>query len=136
MEDAIIYSEVYEILNILGKDYIEKIPNELYKFIEENRNKKIEIKIDYNIQVENQKISNEAIEFISLLNLKYWASKQEKEELIKIYNQNDIKWENKTKKIFENNKVEVERSLINIEKKSIFKLIIEKIKNLVKKNKS
>ena len=42
MNDIIVYSEVYEILNILGKKYIDKLPKDLYNLIDESRDKKDE----------------------------------------------------------------------------------------------
>ena len=42
------YSEVYEILNLLGKKYIDKIPKKLYYFFEEERDKSYSKEISFN----------------------------------------------------------------------------------------
>lgn len=134
MNDIIVYSEVYEILNILGKKYIDKLPKDLYNLIDESRDKNIVVKIDGNNSIKNQNISNEAIEFICLLNLKYWSTAKEAEELIKIYNANEEKWRKEVNNIFkQEEKKEIKQqnnSLIVKNKDSLFKIIIEKIKNL------
>ena len=134
MNDIIVYSEVYEILNILGKKYIDKLPKDLYNLIDESRDKNIVVKIDGNNSIKNQNISNEAIEFICLLNLKYWSTAKEAEELIKIYNANEEKWRKEVNNIFkQEEKKEIKQqnnSLIVKNKDSLFKIIMEKIKNL------
>lgn len=133
MNDIIVYSEVYEILNILGKKYIDKLPKDLYNLIDESRDKNIVVKIDGNNSIKNQNISNEAIEFICLLNLKYWSTAKEAEELIKIYNANEEKWRKEVNNIFKQEEKKIKQqnnSLIVKNKDSLFKIIIEKIKNL------
>ena len=133
MNDIIVYSEVYEILNILGKKYIDKLPKDLYNLIDESRDKNIVVKIDGNNSIKNQNISNEAIEFICLLNLKYWTTAKEAEELIKIYKANEEKWRKEVNNIFKQEEKKIKQqnnSLIVKNKDSLFKIIIEKIKNL------
>ena len=39
MNESITYAEVYEILNLLGEKYINKIPKKLYDFINSSRKK-------------------------------------------------------------------------------------------------
>ena len=76
------YSEVYEIINFLGDEYIKKIPKKLYKFIENNRDK--DYKPNFNkkdIESLNEKsISRKAVAIIAFLNLNYWEEDEEKKE--------------------------------------------------------
>ena len=39
-----IYSEVYQVLNLLGNEYIDKLPNRLFNLLKEKRN------VNYNPQ--------------------------------------------------------------------------------------
>lgn len=87
-----IYNEVYTFLNILGKEYLDKIPSNIYERIKKERIPNYNIKINYDENIADQ-ISEDALAFISYLNLKYWATEEEKEELMKIYAQNDEKAE-------------------------------------------
>ena len=74
------YREVYLILNKLGKNYIDKIPNKIYNYIVEN------------METQNTKkiiIRKETIAFIAFLHYKYWTeSDEEKQEIMKILNDN------------------------------------------------
>ena len=135
-KQQIIYNEVYEFLNVLGKKYIDKIPTSLYDFIKEEKSEECNNVLDVKKDISEQ-ISDEALSFIAYLNLTYWCSTEEKEELIRIYVENDKKeeaikrekynpdklFENKTKRINE------EKAIV-IYKESLLRKIINKIKQL------
>ena len=63
------YSEVYEVINFLGDEYIKKIPRKLYEFIENNRDK--EYKPNFNKKdlesLNETSISRKAIAIIAFL---------------------------------------------------------------------
>lgn len=63
-----IYSEVYEVLRVLGEEYINKIPLNIYNEIEEKRNKKSTYEFNYNID----SLNIESIRILSELNDKYF----------------------------------------------------------------
>ena len=78
---AVVYSEVYEILNILGEQYIKKIPEKLYKLIEDNRLKNYSPVYDINEPLAQQKISKNTAAFICMLHYNYWcADEKEKDD--------------------------------------------------------
>lgn len=83
------YAEVYQILNILGDKYKKKIPQKLIKLFEEQRNFDYETNIKKDSRIDDIEISRNALIIISILNLKYWATAEEKERLQKIYDQNE-----------------------------------------------
>ena len=87
LEEA--YCEVGQILNLIGKPYTKKIPPKVMRLFEQN--KLARQKTNINIQ----EISRNALIIISILNLKYWATNEEKEKLKAIYNQNEIEYQNK-----------------------------------------
>jgi len=89
----ITYLEIYQILNLLGLDYINKIPKKLYKYIADNKS---------NEDVKMDSISKEAITFIAMLHYKYWTdSQEEKNELFEIFNENEKTYkENLKKEVF------------------------------------
>lgn len=87
LEEA--YCEVGQILNLLEKPYTKKIPPKVMRLFEQN--KLARQKTNINIQ----EISRNALIIISILNLKYWATNEEKEKLKAIYNQNEIEYQNK-----------------------------------------
>ena len=103
MNENVMYAEVYSILNILGKDYINKIPQDLLEYINNNRDKEYVAEFDRFKSIDEQGFMEKTIEFISFLNLEYWASDEERNKLTKIYQENDRKYEEKLKKEYNEN---------------------------------
>lgn len=131
-----IYNEVYAILQVLGSEYIDKIPIETYEYILSQKDDNIQIYYDVNKTIEEQEMSKETVMFIAYLNLKYWCSKDEKKELLKIYKQNDEKIEQELKEKYNvnnlfKNKQKQETQLVEKETKNYIKMLIEKIINTI-----
>ena len=139
-------AEVSQILNLLGNEYINKIPYKFLKFMEENKAEHISISITED-NYENVELTRNAIIIISMLNLNYWVTDpEEKEKLLRIYQENDRKFLNKVpnyknsdwlsnnreEKSFEKPKNET-KYLINIEQQSVFTKVINFIKSLFMK---
>lgn len=139
------YSELYQILNLLGNEYIGKLPNSLFNMLKEKRD------INYNPQytvdkpLNKQNVKKETISIIALLHLNYWCENENEkfeikqilknnedryqEELRKRYNPDDIfKKQNKDKNITDN-VISNETAMIEY-KESIFKKFINKIKSI------
>jgi len=86
-----IYSEVYELLRIMGEDYINKIPQGLYSKISENRDKNYITKYNKDLPIYEQELDKNTIAFLCMLHYNYWCeSDNEKKQIEKIlnYNQN------------------------------------------------
>lgn len=127
----IMFNEVYSVLNLLGREYIYKLPNNVYEFIKNERVPNYEFNINMERDVISQ-ISKDALAFISYLNLKYWATLEEQRELIKIYKENDIKKEKSKLKfnprtILKNNTKEIESKALIKEEQNWYK----KLKNII-----
>lgn len=84
----IMYNEVYDFLQILGDKYINKLPKDLYKFIESQQVSEYNFKIIMNNEIHKQ-LSNNALTFIAYLNLNYWCSEEAKNQLLLKYKEND-----------------------------------------------
>ena len=99
-ERALVYSEVYEILNILGEEYKNSIPEKLYKFIKENRSQNYKFEYDTNISLSEQKVTRKTVAFLCMLHCNYWCkSEEEKAQITKILEYNENK---KRDKYFKN----------------------------------
>lgn len=127
----IMFNEVYSVLNLLGREYIYKLPNNVYEFIKNERVPNYEFNINMERDVISQ-ISKDALAFISYLSLKYWATLEEQRELIKIYKENDIKKEKSKLKfnprtILNNNTKEIESKALIKEEQNWYK----KLKNII-----
>lgn len=139
-----IYSEVYQVLNLLGNDYIDKLPTSLINMLKEKR------EINYNpeytdaIPLNEQNIKKETMAIIALLYLNYWCEDEnEKLEIKQILKSNEDRYQLELRKrynldnIFKNYEQESKKVEADIDdetsmipyKKSIFKKIINKLKS-------
>ena len=138
-----VFTEIDEILAYLPEQLLSKIPQKIKKEVKENKDTNYKFEYDETKELKNQKIYEQTKDFISLIYIIYISRKAERQRLIEICKENDIKnkkekeekyaVENLFKnKLQKNNKSE-EIALQEIKKKNIFSKIIEKIKNIFKK---
>lgn len=125
------YSEVYEFINVLGSKYINKIPQEIYLNIKNNRDELYTPKYDINQSVDSTTFSREALALISILNLQYWCDDTEEISRLKsVYMKNS---ELEEKKISGNNifksTTPSSYSLIEYKKENWLERLIGKIKS-------
>lgn len=84
------YSEVYEILQLLDKVYVNKIPQKFLNLIEKEKDINYIPNIRPNIPLENQYLLEDTINILAMLKIDYWCSDEnEKLELIKLFNDNE-----------------------------------------------
>lgn len=94
-----IYSEVYQVLNFLGNEYIDKLPKSLFNMLEKKRDINYEPKYTEDIPLNKQNIKKETISIIALLHLNYWCENEnEKFELKQIFKNNEDMYENELRK--------------------------------------
>ena len=157
------YSELYVILNILGNNFIEMLPEKLYSLIMEERDKEYNPKLLMDDgRLDESKISKETVALFAVLNHKYFTQDEnEKEELLKIHKENELKLQKESReqynpdKVFENNvnsatlpnnnlsnasnennKVLENKNTALVEyKESFIKKLFKKIKSLFKREK-
>ena len=136
-----IAKETIEVLNYFDFDFISKISsNFLNKLKELSKNSNIIVKVDENKKLKEQNISKESKELIALIYYDYIADKEEKKEIINIWNKNEKLYQESL-----NKKYNVDNIFKNTNKKSILKeksdlpdiirkhSFIEKIKEFFKK---
>lgn len=83
LDTMMAYSEVYEILNLLDKDYKEKVPDKVRTFFEEERLKDYKPEIDTDTPLIDQNLKRETIVLLAILNLNYWCeTPEEKQEIL------------------------------------------------------
>ena len=84
------YVELISFLNLLDDSYIDKIPEEFMKFINENKDETYEKVVYKNVPLKGQNLMEETLCLIAFINLKYWCNDgKEKEELINVYAKNN-----------------------------------------------
>lgn len=140
-EEKIIYIEVYSVLELLGEEYINRIPESLYTMIKNNVMNSKGLKYKSLKDINKNNIQKKSLAMIALLHTNYWLeSQREKDELNKIFADNFIKNEEERRKkfnpdnIFNNNlKIEAKKEvdIIVYKEPSLWKKIIGKIKGLM-----
>lgn len=83
--------EVKEILKYLEPKLLSKIPEKLINKIQNYNSSEYSFQIDKTKELQNQDITKETKEFISAIYLEFCCSPEEKERLINICKENDIK---------------------------------------------
>lgn len=141
------YSEVNSFLELLDKENYNKIPKKLRDYFKREMDKNYTPKIDSKIPIKNQNLKRKTIAIISGLNLQYWCSEEKRKKLLKIYSDNEMKYQNKLKEKYDPDKLFRNKSLSNNsgetvdnttdmivynENKNIFVKLIDKIKSIFK----
>lgn len=135
------YKEVGQILNLLGNDYKTKVPSSLLALFEQNMEDKNVS--DLYEEIKNKKVSRDALIILSILNAKYWANEEEKQELKAAYDKNEEEYQRKINSYQrkdwlkkERNKEKIEEvSLVVVQENSIWTKIKNFLKNLIPKRK-
>ena len=143
------FTEVYEILIYLDEEYYNKIPTEIIKAIEENRDTEYTFYIDESIPFVEQNLLEETKAILFNLYRDYLAKPEIKDKILQYQKEEKhisekIKQEKfDYKNIFKNNSVNhieknnsitknVQNNLIEVKKnKNIFTRIIKRIKKLL-----
>ena len=132
-------TEVSEILKQLGKEYTDKIPQEVLELIEKNKYKNSNFKFDINKKIADQEIHDETLEVLAYLNCNYWLEGNEKNNYEKLLQENYYKIEDEKRKkynpedVFKKNRNSSQELQIQVTKTSIWSKIIKKISGLIKK---
>lgn len=134
-----IYSEVYQVLNLLGNEYIDKLPKSLFNMLEEKRNINYEPKYTEDLPLNKQNIKKETLSIIALLHLNYWCENaNEKNELNQMFKNNEDRYQDELRKKYDPDNIFKKRVQENIIKKEvalveykepIFRKLINKIKS-------
>lgn len=89
-----IYSEVYQVLNLLGNYYIDKLPTSLINMLREKREVNYNPQYTDEIPLNEQNIKKETMSIIVLLYLNYWCKDENEELKVKqILNSNEDKYQ-------------------------------------------
>ncbi len=140
-----IYSEVYQVLKVLGSEYINRLPKSLYNMLEEKRD--ITYNPQYNMEttLNKQDINKESLNILALIHYNYWCNDEnEKMEIQNILKNNEeiheegLRIKYNPEDLFKNknnnyiNVDAVNNTAIVEYKENVFRRIINKIKNIFK----
>lgn len=131
------YSEVDEFLGLISNEHKNKIPKKLREFFREEKDTNYIKGINPNVPIKNQKLKEETLGIIALLNLQYWCEDEnEKKRLKEVYAKNEKRYQEYLQVQFNPNEIfkkkePTQESLSIVEyKESIIKKLVNKIKNI------
>lgn len=88
-------NEVLEILKHISPEMIDMLPRNVWERLEKEKDTYYKYKFDETKKIEEQKLSNEAIDILAYLYANYWTNTQEKEEYKKFLVQKEVVNRNK-----------------------------------------
>lgn len=153
MENTVkdIYSEVYAILNMLGKEYINKLPKDIYNIIKEEKSTEYNPVYETTVALDKQDVKKETISIIAFLHLNYWCNEDEKIKLRELFDENEDKYQEELKQQEEqeveqedeeiqddNNEIEIGKeflSMIVYKEENFAQRIFNKIRRLFSRKK-
>lgn len=138
------FKEVLTILKYIPKEDFDKIPEDIIKTLEMNEDNSFNYKIDFSKDFEEQDVSDVAKAILSNFYRDYWATEEERNQILKdeeIERNKDE--EEKRKKYNPENIFDNQNKSFNIEneniqtdlivkKENFFQKIISKIKSIIK----
>lgn len=80
-EQAIAYTEVLEILKYVEREYIDRIPQKLIKYYEQNKDCNYKFSLDRNKSFEEQKLTEKTKIVLAILFKEYLATETQKEKI-------------------------------------------------------
>ena len=86
--NARVFSEVNSLLYELGEEYIKRIPEKLMDLISENKDDKYNPKYNVDKNLIQQGMSKESLSLFALIDVNYWCTTEEKEDITKQLNNN------------------------------------------------
>ena len=114
------YTEVYTILQDLDEEEYKKIPPEVIKAIEENRNLEYDFELDENLELKEQILLPQTKAILFNLFRDYLATLEQKEKIIKMQNEESRTEEERQENAKDEIKEKEENSLDLVEYKPSF----------------
>jgi len=105
MEDRKILTQVYEILKFLSEDEFNKIPIEIIKIIEENKDNNYIWKYNDTIPLKNQNIDRGTVAVLSYININYLLDTEQRKNIEDIILYNEKKAESLKREKYDPNKM-------------------------------
>lgn len=118
--------EVDCILKKLDDEYINKIPQEVWDFITENKDENYVFKYDNNKTLAEQNLSIDTISILTYINMEYLLEEEAKRELLDLLKNDEITAEQKKRKKYNPDDLFNNRKAMQKEQVSLVEVKIEK----------
>lgn len=133
------YTEVYLILSFIDEYYMNKVSSKFIEYIYKQKDDNYIPNIDLNKPLDEQNLLEDTVNMLAIIKYNYWCDNEdEKKELINILNENENKYQDALKQMYNTKdifgKIEKEDSgkELVIYKENILKRILKKIKQFLK----
>lgn len=114
------FSEIYCLLNLFPKSYIDKLPKKLLTLIEQNSDSKYFIEVDITKSLEEQNISEETKNTLVVFKYNYWADEKEKKKILEQLKRNENKYNEEVKEKYNlNNFFKDQKTTVETIEKSV-----------------
>lgn len=147
VKNKIAYTEVFEVLSHMNKEVVMKIPYTILSTIKDNRDLNYISRIDKNDIFNPENLSEKAIAILAWLDLEYLASEESKKKKIKLYQENERKYQENLRNKYNPNDILKNRDRITqeetktseeiritiVQEKKWYQKIFTLIKNLLKR---
>lgn len=135
--------EVEYILKKLDDEYIKKIPQEIWDYIDENKDRSYIFNYDGNKTLDEQNLSIDTISILTYINIKYLLNEQQKKEMLKFLREDKAIAEQEKAKLYttsglfrnkQNNKQQEnkETTLIELKSEKWYKKVFNFFRNILK----
>lgn len=133
--------EVEYILRKLDDEYIKKIPQEIWDYIEENKDKNYVFNYDDNRTLVEQKLNIDTISILTYINMEYLLGEEQKKEMIEFLRKDETIAEQEKAKLYnpddlfknkQQNKQQ-ETSLIEVKIEKWYEKMFSFLKNIFKR---
>ena len=118
--------EVDCILKKLDDEYINKIPQEVWDFITENKDENYVFKYDDNKTLAEQNLTIDTISILTYINMEYLLEEEAKRELLDLLKNDEITAEQKKRKKYNPDDLFNNRKAMQKEQVSLVEVKIEK----------
>ena len=133
--------EVEYILKKLDDEYIKKIPQEIWDYIDENKDRNYIFNYDENKTLVEQNLSIDTISILTYINMEYLLGEEQKKEMIEFLRKDEMIAEQEKAKLynpddlFKNRKEskQQETSLVEVKIEKWYEKVFAFFKNMFKK---
>lgn len=112
--------ETIEILKYFDSKFLSKISENFLKELRQlAKDSNLEVKIDKNKKLKEQEISDETKSLISIMYYRYFATEEEKKDIIKIWNSNEKLYQKTIKEEYNQENLFKKKNKVNVNDKDI-----------------
>lgn len=140
-----VYTEVYQVLENMPYEYVNKIPSKILEMLKETKLEDYKLIINKGNPVDRTKLTKQTMIILAMFNYHYWCpNRKVKNDLYKIYSKNEENYQKEIQEsldnLFKNNRnyttqnnTQIKDNVAMIEyKTSIFTKIVNWLKKVIK----